>query len=420
MKNIIKNIITYLLKILSRIYLKINRIKVIAITGSAGKTTTKVALSQFLIGSDIYIPTENYNTEIGVPLVIFKEKVPEKISSFSEWIKILFRVISKTFKKSDYKMIVLEMSADKPGDIKYLTEFATPTIGVVTTVYPVHTLEFKTVENIAKEKGYVVESLPVYGTAVLNIDNKYVRLMSNRTKAKIIWIGEDKKADIRWENILFRPSGITFDLYVRGQKYKIKTKIVAPQLLTSLISAFAVGLALNFETRELIDKLQEFRPEKGRMNVIKGIKDSTILDDSYNANPASVKAALATLGKFDNRKIAVLGSMRELGTFEESGHREVIEEAIKVADQVYLVGEEMKKFAREKGKRLNKKIVQTFENSNEAAEYIKNIIEKDDVILVKGSQSTYMEVVTKAIMLEPERASEFLVRQSKMWEDKRN
>lgn len=418
MRALIRKIFDFKFKILTILYLKLNRIEVIAVTGSAGKTSAKAALKQLLPISVAYVPETNYNTEIGVPMAIFGEEVPEKINSLGAWIKILFSMFGKVFKKAPYKRIVLELSADKMGDIKYLTSFIKPKISIVTTVLPVHLLEFKTIENIAKEKGYLAERTKKGGTVILNADNRYVKQMRNRTKAKVVMVGESEGADIKWRNVRFDGKGMTFELLVRGQSYRVKTKLIAPQLIPSLVSALAAGIALNVDIRDLITGIEKYVPEKGRMNILAGINGSTIIDDSYNANPASMKAALAVLRELPGRKIAALGSMKELGGYEKKGHQEVVNEALTIVDKLIISGDEMNKHAKPKRGRMNKKIVQ-FENSVKAGAYLAEIIEKGDVVLVKGSQGAFMEEASKQILANPARAGELLVRQSKMWEDKK-
>jgi UDP-N-acetylmuramoyl-tripeptide--D-alanyl-D-alanine ligase len=420
MKNLFKSIITYLFKVFAHIYLAMNKIEVVAITGSAGKSTARMALRKFIKEQDLYVPLEGYNTEIGVPLAIFGESIPEEVMNPLLWTNKLFKIFGKLFKKPPYQRIALEMGADKPGDIRYLTSFIKPKIAIVTTVLPVHTEEFKTIENIAKEKGRLVEALSKKGTAILNADNRYVRMMAGRTKGKVIFVGEDKSANIRWEKLTFKPTGLHFVLYVRGQKYSVKTKIIAPQLLISLLSAFAVGLVLNYEVRDLINSLAEFTPEKGRMNVLEGQKKTTIIDDSYNANPASVIAALDVLGQMPGRKIAVLGSMRELGGLEKKGHIDVAKKAAAVADELVTVGMVANNYLAPEYEKLNKKSVQKFISSKEAGEYVNSIIKEGDVILFKGSQNTiFMEEAVKQVMAKSKEADRLLVRQSKMWEDKK-
>lgn len=419
MKEIIKNLITSRLRFLTKYYLKLKKIEVIAITGSAGKTTTKVALAQFLKDDSVYVPKDGYNTEIGVPLAIFQEHAPNNVTNFMAWAGILIRSHLKLFKAAPYKVIVLEMGADKPGDIEYLTSFIKPKIAIITAVLSAHVEEFKNIEAIAYEKGVLVEALPKDGVAILNSDNKYVRQMAQRTDGKVIYVGQDPHSHVRFENIKVKKTGLIFNLIFKGQEYRIKTKIIAPQLLQSLISAFAAASQLDFETSDLIRALENFEPENGRMKIIEGIKGTTLIDDSYNANPDSVMAALEVLEQMPGRKIAVLGSMNELGAIEKESHLKVGKKAAEVAEIVLTVGEAANKYVAAEV-RKKKKEVYTFENSKVAGEFLKNKLEREDIILFKGSQNQVLvEEAVKAVMKHPEEAVNLLVRQSKMWEDKK-
>lgn len=156
MTEMFKKLILWKLRLLSRTYLKLKNIEIVAITGSAGKTTAKVTLRQLLLPSEIYVPTEAYNTEFGVPLAIFCEKVPNNPRNLIAWLTVFIKMLGKLFIPAPYHKIVLEFGADKPGDIDYLTSFAKPHISIVTTVLPVHLAGFYSVEVIAAEKAKLV------------------------------------------------------------------------------------------------------------------------------------------------------------------------------------------------------------------------------------------------------------------------
>lgn len=415
MKNIIKNIIIFNFKILTSLYIWKNRIEVIAITGSAGKTTTKMALTQFLEDDNTYIPTKDYNTEIGLPLAVFEEDVPTNLFKIGLWLKIILTMILKLLKKSPYKRIVLEMGADHSGDIARLTSLAKPRIAIITAVLPVHTENFKNIGAIAKEKSQILKHLTEKDLAVLNYDDPNIRNM--KTRAQVIWVGEDKKADLRMENINFSLEGLSFDLSWKSNKQPVNMKIIAPQLLTSLLSAFAVGLYLGESFNVLCDKMENFEQQNGRMKLLAGIRDSHIIDDSYNANPSSTVAALNVLANLKGRKIAVLGNMNELGDLEIIGHQNVGIVAAKCSDILITVGDRAKKYiAPEFNKVKGRNNLKSFVTPYEAGDYLRKIIKKDDIILVKGSQNkTFTEETVKIIMAEPKKAGVLLVRQSSFW-----
>lgn len=415
MKNFARHIIIVVMRRMSSFYLRRNKIEVVAITGSAGKTTAKIAIGQLVEREKIYVPTESYNTDISLPLTIFREKIPSKIVSLNNWSKIIWSMCTKLFKRAPYKRIVLEMGADKPGDIAHLTSYIKPSIAVVTTVLMAHTEKFKNIETIAEEKSKLLLPLTQDNTAVLNYDDERVRAMAKMTKAKIFYIGTDKKCDLSWTHLRLTDKGVSLDLHYEGNKYQVQTKIFAPQLITSLMSAFAVGLLLGESIPEMVKRLEEFIPQAGRMRTLEGINDSIIIDDSYNANPHSTVEALKTFSGLPGRHIVIIGGMNELGEYEEEGHNEVAKILVKSADQVILIGEKSKKYYLPY---LEKQGINTnfFENPTDAGYFAKNIIKKGDYVLVKGSQNgIYSEEAVKVIMKDPGKAENLLVRQTDFW-----
>jgi UDP-N-acetylmuramoyl-tripeptide--D-alanyl-D-alanine ligase len=422
MKDIFKKIVIFLFRLFTSLYLKKNKVEVIAITGSAGKTTVKIAIAHLLQERKTYVPVEDYNTEIGLPLVVFKEKSPDSIFSLPAWLKILSHMLTKTlFSRAEYDRIVLEMGADRPGDISYLTSFVKPHISVVTTILPVHMENFKSIKAIADEKSRILIPLTEKDLAVLNYDDKKVRQMSKATGSQIIWVGQSKQAELRASQTKLSLDGLAFNLFWKGKEYPVNLQIIAPQLLISLLSALAVCLYLGEDLEILISRLESFKPQAGRMNLLPGLNDSTIIDDSYNANPQSTLAALEVLLELEGRKIAVLGSMNELGHYEKESHLKVGRKAAGCCDLVVTVGETAKKYiATEALKKLDKKFVQSFFDPYSAGHYLQKKIKKGDIILVKGSQNkVFTEEMVKIIMKEPERADELLVRQNAFWQKKK-
>ena len=423
MKNLLKKTIILFFRILTSAYLKKNRIEVIAITGSAGKTTVKVALSQILDDNETYVPIEGYNTEIGLPLSVFQEKIPSKIVSLGAWLKILMRMTKKLiFSRAPYKRIVLEMGADHPGDIEYLTSFVKPNIAVVTTVMPAHMENFKSIDEIAKEKSKILKPLKQTDVAILNYDDDNVRKMAENIDSPIYWIGQNKKANLYWTNVKLSLDGMGIDLFWKGETYPINLQIIAPQLLTSIFSAVAVCLNLGHGIKDIITKVEKFQPQKGRMNLLKGVKGSYIIDDSYNANPGSTIAALEVLDALPGRKIAVLGNMNELGDYEEEGHNIVGKKAGEVAQMVITIGNKAKKYiAPAAAANLKSDKIKSFNDPYAVGKYLLGLIEKDDIVLVKGSQNNvFAEETVKLILLDPGKKETDLVRQEKFWINKKN
>lgn len=426
--EIMKKIITIVLKYLALLMLKKHKPEIIAITGNVGKTTTTQAIGFILAKKfSVIVPEKSYNTEIGVPLAIFQEKVPFPFTSASGWIKVFFSIFKKLIFQKDYSQIlILEFGAGKPGDIQYLCGFIKPKIGIVTAVgqkesLPTHLLQFKSIENIFKEKSYLPKSIEEKGFALLNYDDRYVRKMADFTKAKTIFYGFSENADFFIQDIKWEEKGISFALKYKNKIIKFqKIPIIAPHLLYSLLPAIICAHLYGFSFEEIKKILKNFSGIKGRMQLLEGRNQSLILDDSYNASPLSMKAALDVLSRFsDRRKVCCLGTMNELGDFEEEGHRMVGRKASKICDLLITVGKPAKKYLADEAIKQGflKNNIFNFDNSFSAGIFLKNKIKENDVILVKGSQNNVrMEWLVEKIMAHPEKSKELLVRQGSEWE----
>lgn len=420
MANLVKKIIMMKLAFLAGVYIRFKKIEIVAITGSAGKTTAKATIKQILPASLVYVPEEAYNTEYGVPLALFREKVPTNPKNLAAWTVVLLKMFFKLFSPAPFRRIVLEYGADKSGDISYLTSFAHPHIAIVTSVLPVHLEGFGTVEAVAAEKSKLVECLHKEDFAILNSENEYVLAMAEVTKARVLTVGQ-KGASLGYSLVRYDEKGMSLNIYWKNKEYQVKIPVLAPQLLPSYLSALALGLILGENPKDLVERLASIKSERGRMNILPGINESTIIDDSYNSNPESAKAALRVLEKFSGRKIAVLGSMNELGDYSKKGHTEVGELAAEIADELLVVGEVAGKYLYSAAaKSMNKNFVHKFASSKEAGEYLRDKLKKGDVILFKGSQNgVFTEEAVKSVLFEPQKAADLLVRQGLMWQNKK-
>lgn len=419
---IFKKLVTFKLKMATKLLLFRLRPEVIAITGSAGKTTTKEFVATVLNEEyHVLVPKEGYNTEIGAPMALFGETVPVRLFSPAKWIAVLARVFFKAlFLKNFPEKVVLEMGADKPGDIRYLVRLFKPKKAVILAVLPVHLEEFKSIEAVAAEKSELARVLTENDTLFLNFDDFRVREMAQLTKARVVYFGESEGAELQAKEVKSDLSGTSFKLKVADKEELIKAPIFGRQMIYPLLAAIAVGLAENISIVKVKNSVKKLKPFKGRMNIIEGKKGSIIIDDTYNANPASVIEALNFLKKQSGRKIALLGNMNELGSFEREGHEMVGKEAAKIADILVTVGETAEKYlakeAIENG--MKKSAVKSFLTSVEAGDYVAKILKEGDVILAKGSQNKVrMEMAVERFMKNPEKKEDLLVRQSKFWKD---
>lgn len=423
MKNLIKNLIYRLLVTLAKIRLKrLHGVKIIGITGSAGKTTTKDAVYTVLSNHYRVIANKkSYNTEFGMPLTVLGAEAG--FSSPVLWAKNIFKALFNTFfsrEKVDY--FVLEMGVDKPGDMQNLTSIIKPDIAVFTNVKPVHLADgqFKDLEEIFEEKSFIVKNLKNNGTAILNLDDERVFVLKQRLGIKIIGYGLNEHAKLRAGNVKMDIHGLSFEIIYGNINTKFISPILGMHHIYCLLPAIACGLECGMYMQEIAEALKKFKLPPGRLSLIEGINNTTIIDSSYNASPESTMAALDTVKEVagNKRKIFVFGNMNELGIKSEDYHKQVGRYLAPAVDILVTVGH-MAKFTAEEAIKngFHKTNIHCFENCLDASEFIKKIIKHGDVILVKGSQNKVrLERLVKEIMLHPEMAGKMLCRQEKSWQ----
>lgn len=420
MKNFFKNNVLNLLNSLATIRMKRLRLFTIGVTGSIGKTSTKEAINHVLESRfNVLCSEKSYNTEFGLPLTILEQH--SGFSSASKWMKtIAGSMVKAFFGGKNMEMLIAEMGVDKPGDMDQLLKLIRPQVGVMTNIKPVHLNEqqFKDLEDIFLEKKKMVETLPEKGVAVLNADDPYLVTLKEKLTCRQIFYGQNDMADLKVLALENDFSGIRFAVEYKGVVAQGFAPLLGAFQIYVLLPAIAVALTQGFELQEAVDALKDYRLPAGRMGIIEGIKETVIIDSSYNASPESVKQALDILEQSPGRRIAVLGNMNELGTYAESKHREIGRYASSKVDMLLTVGENARLIAEEAvGAGLKEVLAHNFADPVAAANYLKNILKKGDVILVKGSQNKVrLERLVKMLMKEPERARELLVRQDGEWE----
>ena len=418
-------------KLQNRVRKLVNKHKpiIIAVTGSVGKTSTKEAIK---VALEPYVnlrsTVKNYNNEIGVPLSILGENSPGK--SIWGWLRLLNRA-RKVKRLPD--VLLLEYGADHPGDIGKLCGIAKPSIAVVTGVSSVHAEYFTNIEEIAAEKASIVGFLASDNLAVLNVDDKRVSAMAQKTTASVLTYGvtasdyqlQDITISTR-EDESFEPG----EVFAHTSAYIEHNGTVIAQLKNKLgyapamacAAAIAVADYLGIGVMNAVKELNKhYGAVPGRLNPIPGIKGSLIIDDSYNAAPTSMQNGLKILKMFRpgeevDRRIAVLGAMAELGQYSDDEHRMIGLQVATSADIFVAVGEVMHSAvdsAKEAG--MGAESIEWFGTSEEAGRYLDRIVQQGDIVFVKGSQSARMEKVVKDIMAEPLSAPEVLVRQEPKW-----
>lgn len=426
----LRSVLFYILRFLAQKIIRKYNPDVVGITGSIGKTSTK-ELSAAVLSARFNVRRshKNYNNQIGIPLAIIGiDETPGR--SIIGWLavfgKALKLICARTNNYPD--ILILEMGADRPGDIKYLTELAPCKVGVLTYISHAHTEYFKTLKKIAQEKRQIITHLNKGDFAVLNYDNALVIESAHLTKAEVITFGFNEGADLRGSdiNIIYNesgwPTGLNFKLNYKGNIVPaFLPEAVAEHLIPSALAGLAVGLIFGVNLVEGIEAIKKTTLLPGHMRLIPGIKDTMIIDDSYNSSPEPTKSALRTLAKIDikpnSRRFAVLGDMLELGAETENAHREVgfmaAEMGVDFLITVGQAGKQTAAAAREAGLDDNK--IDSFNDSVAAGKFLQEKIAQHDLILIKGSQGMRMEKIVKEIMAEPMKAGELLVRQDGGW-----
>jgi len=402
--------------------------KVVSITGSVGKTSAKEAVFTVLAGKFRVRKNEkNYNNEIGVPLTIVGAE--SGMQSIKKWLKVFWKWFLLMIFPMEYpEILILEMGADRPGDMDYLTNFVRSRVGVLTEISPSHIEFFKTLEGIAKEKGALLKKLDEKSLAIINIDNPHIAKLENQIKSRIITFGFSDEAEMKATDISFIYSedniirGISFKLNWNGSSVPVRLNniLAKHQIYAALIGA-ATGVEFGLNLVEISESVLEFSSPCGRCRLAEGIKNSNIIDDTYNSSPASALAALEILQNIKSaRKIVVMGDMLELGEETETEHRKVGRKIFEIkADLFFALGKRMKFAVEELEKRgFSKENIFYFEEHESLGKKLQEKIEENDLILVKGSQGMRMEKAVEEIMADPMEAENILCRQSREWKEK--
>lgn len=429
--KILKKIIISLLILESRLILAKYRPFIVAVTGSVGKTSTKDAIYTGLKSSSAYVrkSEKSMNSEIGLPLTIIG--VPNAWYKLSGWVKNLWDGLCLILFKYSYPdTLILEVGADHPGDIKNIAKWLKPNIAVITKVSstPVHVEFFKSPEEVFQEKAFLATSVRSGGTVVLFADSDKVMSVADMVKGKntkVLSFGLNKDAVVRgvFGKMSYdssgHPLGFDFEVCVDGQTYKTKIdQAIGDVYMYPVLASVAVAKAKGIETSVVIQALSKFEVPKGRMNLIAGINDSTIIDDTYNSSPDAVLFALSALKSLETagKKIAILGDMMELGKYSSEEHRKIGKALVGVVDGLITVGSRSQLTADEALRSgFPEENVHSFARSTEVADFIIPRIKSGDIILVKGSQSVRMERIVAALLKEPQKADRLLVRQEKEW-----
>jgi UDP-N-acetylmuramoyl-tripeptide--D-alanyl-D-alanine ligase len=427
MKNNFKKIISYILQIESRLILWKYKPKILAITGSVGKTSTKDAIYSVISGISYVRKSEkSYNSEIGLPLTILG--CPNGWNNPYIWLGNVLKGLWLFVWPHKYpKWLVLEVGIGKPGDMKKTASWLKTDVVIITAIgeTPSHIEFFKSRDHLIEEKSKLIKTLKKDGLLVLNADDESVLGMKAKSKNRTITYGFKEGADVlaSGDNIFYeddgQPKGIIFRVDHNGSSLPVVIEGVFGRnhVYASLASlAFSYGEKLNM--LNAVNMLKDYEVPPGRMRLLKGINNSLIIDDTYNSSPFACQSGLKTLGEIKNKgkKIAVLGDMLELGKHTEEAHRNIGKFAKEIVDILVVVGSRaktIKEGALEAG--MNSKNIFEFNNSREAGEFLKTLVKKNDLLFIKGSQGVRMERAVEAILLDQENKANLLVRHDAEW-----
>jgi UDP-N-acetylmuramoyl-tripeptide--D-alanyl-D-alanine ligase len=374
--------------------------RVIAVTGSSGKSVTTEAIRQVLSARyRVHKSTGESQGRLRLPLAL-------------------------AGLRAEHDMVVLELGAWQPGEIAEMVQATRPDVGVLTHLGLAHAEAFADLEQIALEESFLIESLPDSGLAVLNYDEDRIRSMAGQTRANVLTAGCNFGADLMAYNIVVGQTKTGFDLRHGPERFVGRwTPLVSKHHLYNVMFALAVGLHYEIPLEDGLQALTEMKPLPGRMNPLRGINNCLLIDDTYDATPESTEAALDWLRSVrdgtESRTIFVMGDMDYLGQHTQRGHRMVGQMAADVADVIVTQGPQAALIARaaiDQGKD-RRAVHPTYSLQDAVAVFGDRLaLTENDIVLVKGGAAARMELVLKALLADQRDAGQ-LVRQGEGWDD---
>lgn len=417
MKSVLLRIVHFLAgRVIAR-----HRPFVVGITGTVGKTTTTHFVYDFfhsIYGKTVYMSPHNYNGEFGLPFTILGVKSP--YSNPLLWLWVIIVGIFRIFDRKYPKYLVLEYGIDHPGEMASLLSIVKPDVGVLLNVSKNHVANFQSFAEYTAEKILFAESC---GKLAYNADDPIVASsLSDETKARAVSFSAKKKtADVYVRSVSAKIDGISFDVCSGETCATAHFPVVGSYQAYNLLPVFALGLEMGRDLHDIVVHLSDVHPQKGRGSVLKGVKESTIIDGSYNGGFAAMSAGIEYLSETSDEyaRVLFLADMRELGPDSESMHQEIAEKILTLSpDSVVLVGEEMRKYVYPQLSESMGERVSVFSSSRVAGVKVRETLmtfEKPAIVFVKGSQTNlYLEEGIKEFLFDL-RDTEKLCRQSPRW-----
>ncbi|MDE1919549.1 MAG: UDP-N-acetylmuramoyl-tripeptide--D-alanyl-D-alanine ligase [Patescibacteria group bacterium] len=423
MKNALKFFVASSLALVARLVVRRYRPKIVMITGSVGKTSTKDAVAAVLASRFFVRASEkSFNSEFGVPFTILGVENPW--GNPVAWFSVAKNALALLLLPNHYpKMLVLEVGADRPGDLARIVRMAQPDAVIVTRLpeIPVHVEAYASPEAVREEEFSPAYALPAAAPLIVSADDFYALDMAMRTSAHVISYGTSAESMVRISSIGFHEEGgevigmqAKASVGGEGKELIVKGSVGLTQLLPAA-AALAAASAFSIPLQDAIEALKTYEPPPGRGRLLAGKSGSVVIDDSYNASPAAVEESLATLKAFPHAKrhVAVLGDMLELGRYSVMEHERIGKVACASADLVISVGIRARAFCANPGSTET----MLFDSAHAAAAALPGLLREGDVVLVKGSQSVRTERVVEALLANPKDLSR-LVRQERAWKRK--
>jgi UDP-N-acetylmuramoyl-tripeptide--D-alanyl-D-alanine ligase len=403
-------------------FIKHPEVKLVAVAGSVGKTSTKTAIATVLSKKfRVRMENNNHNTHMSAPLGILGIDYPENLRSPFAWIGVFNAARKRINQPADVDVIVQELGSDRIGEIAHFGTYLRPTIGVVTAVTPEHMEFFGTIETVAQEELSLANFSEL---AVINRDDIDGRFADFLTNQNVDTYGTTAAAEFRVEVKDFDPAhGYDGWLVMSGfaETFPADLHVIGEHSLRPICGAVAVAVKLGMGPQEIVQGVEDITPVPGRMNLLRGTKNSMLIDDTYNSSPAAASAALQTLYSIQApQRIAILGSMNELGDVSAKEH----ENLGHLCDPsllawVVTIGEEAEKYLAPAAKARGCQ-VKSFKTAIDAGAFVHSVIEDDAAVLIKGSEgSIYAEEAVK-ILLHASTDDHHLVRQSPDWIQRKN
>lgn len=431
MKSLFKKIVIFLLTLEARLVLSKYQPKIIAITGSVGKTTSKDAIYDVLKNDfSIRKNQKSFNSETGVPLTILD--LPNQWRSVPGWLSNLWKGLRQVLGSKEYpEWLVLEVGTGEPGDIKAITKWLKPDIVVLTRFpdLPVHVEHFESPEQVIEEKMHLARALKEDGVLVVNYDDPKTRAAHALDTALTLSYGLELGADMIASDVRVHynqdgnPDGMWYRADWKDQSSQVILEgVLGEQHVYTTLPALTIGAHLGLKLSDMAAMLTHRELTPGRMRILPGINDTVIIDDSYNSSPEAVEKALEIFKqiKTSGRRIVVFGDMNELGDYAPEQHKKAGILLAEVADHLFTVGH-LSVIAAESAKEsgMHEGRVMTCNDARQAGMTLQQFLKPGDVVLVKGSEAgVRTERTVEMIMAEPQRAGELLVRQEEEWREK--